>query len=111
MTINSAETIKLLKDSVTRSGIICLLYLCVQLETPDSFRNRTVATRSANLCQVYEGKAKAAPRHGSSVIRNGVRYNSRPAFYQNRNKIRHWNNIYIDISELQGTVFPNKHRR
>jgi hypothetical protein len=53
--------------------MICLLYLCVLVETPDTLRNRTVATQIANLCQVYERDATAASQHGGSAPHTGLR--------------------------------------
>ena len=53
--------------------MICLLYLCVLLETPDTLRNRTVATQIAYMCQVYERDATAAPQHGGLAPHIGLR--------------------------------------
>jgi len=53
--------------------MICLLYLCVLLESPDTLRNRTVATQIADLCQVYERDATAAPQHGGWALHVGLR--------------------------------------
>ena len=64
--------------------MICLLYLCVLLETPDTLRNRTVATQIANLCQVCERDATAAPQHGGSAPHIGLRIRA-PHLYKTNN--------------------------